>query len=332
MPARQLRFKAMGSPCQLHLHVDSQARFEVIAEAALAEVARLERKYSRYRDDSLASRINACAGDPDGIDLDQETASLLDYAALAWAQSGGLFDISSGVLRRAWNFRSGHLPARDEIARCGRWWAGQASLAAPASGCRSPACSSTSAATSRNTRRSRRCAVSRAGRAPRPDRSRRRPGGGGPPPRRLPLARGHPPSARARGRDREPRALLRRDRHQRRLRALPDRGRPALLASAESEDGQARARPRERHGRRQPLPDRGHRLDGRDAEGKTRRRGLARPARPASLGSTRTGNLTGRSQAVRSATRAESPNATTWRLGDEAAGLNEAHPAVHCNK
>ena len=115
MPARQLRFKAMGSPCELHLHADSQARFEAVAEAALAEVGRLERKYSRYRDDSLASRINACAGDPDGIDLDEETASLLDYAALAWAQSGGLFDISSGVLRRAWDFRSGRLPAREEI-------------------------------------------------------------------------------------------------------------------------------------------------------------------------------------------------------------------------
>jgi thiamine biosynthesis lipoprotein len=113
--ARQVRFKAMGSPCQLHLHADSQARFEEIAQAAMAEIARLEQKYSRYREDSLASRINACAGDPEGIELDDETASLLDYAALAWTQSGGLFDITSGVLRRAWDFRSGRLPARREI-------------------------------------------------------------------------------------------------------------------------------------------------------------------------------------------------------------------------
>jgi thiamine biosynthesis lipoprotein len=115
MPARRLRFKAMGSPCQLHLHVESQARFEAVAEAALAEVARLERKYSRYLDDSLASRIDACAGDPNGIELDDETASLLDYAALAWQQSEGLFDISSGVLRRAWDFRSGRLPAPEAV-------------------------------------------------------------------------------------------------------------------------------------------------------------------------------------------------------------------------
>jgi thiamine biosynthesis lipoprotein len=105
----------MGSPCELHLHADSEARFEEIAQAAMAEIARLERKYSRYREDSLASRINASAGDPDGIELDDETASLLDYAALAWTQSGGLFDITSGVLRSAWDFRSGRLPAQKEI-------------------------------------------------------------------------------------------------------------------------------------------------------------------------------------------------------------------------
>ena len=115
MSARQVRFKAMGSPCERHLHAETPARFEEIAQAAMAEIARLEQKYSRYREDSLASQINASAGDPDGILLDDETASLLDYAALAWTQSGGLFDITSGVLRRAWDFRSGRLPARREI-------------------------------------------------------------------------------------------------------------------------------------------------------------------------------------------------------------------------
>jgi len=115
MPARSLRFKAMGSPCALHLHAESQTRLEKVAEAALAEVARLERKYSRYLEDSLASRINASAGDPEGTLLDEETSSLLDYAALAFEQSGGLFDITSGVLRRAWDFRSGRLPAPGQI-------------------------------------------------------------------------------------------------------------------------------------------------------------------------------------------------------------------------
>jgi thiamine biosynthesis lipoprotein len=78
-------------------------------------VARLEARYSRYRAESLLSRINASAGDPRGVEVDAETAALLDYAALAHEQSGGLFDPTSGVLRRAWDFHSGRLPEPGEL-------------------------------------------------------------------------------------------------------------------------------------------------------------------------------------------------------------------------
>jgi thiamine biosynthesis lipoprotein len=105
-------FRAMGSPCELHLYGESRARCDGLIERALAEVTRLERKYSRYRDDSVTSAINASAGDPTGVEVDAETASLLDYAATAHATSGGLFDPTSGVLRRVWNFKSGTLPTR----------------------------------------------------------------------------------------------------------------------------------------------------------------------------------------------------------------------------
>jgi len=115
MQVQRVPFKAMGSPCELHLYSDSQARLDAVATAAIAEVARLERKYSRYQGDSLATRINARAGDPAGLEVDAETASLLDYAALAWQQSEGLFDISSGVLRRVWSLRSGRVPKPAEI-------------------------------------------------------------------------------------------------------------------------------------------------------------------------------------------------------------------------
>jgi thiamine biosynthesis lipoprotein len=107
------RFKAMGSPCELRLYGE---RAEAAACAAQAEVLRLEAKYSRYRDDSLASRINASAGDPAGVRVDAETARLLDYAATAWRESGGRFDISSGILRRAWDLKSGRLPAPEAVA------------------------------------------------------------------------------------------------------------------------------------------------------------------------------------------------------------------------
>jgi len=40
---------------------------------------------------------------------------LLDFAAHLHALSGGLFDITSGVLRRAWNFRVPRVPSQQEI-------------------------------------------------------------------------------------------------------------------------------------------------------------------------------------------------------------------------
>lgn len=88
----------------------------VAAVAAVeAEVRRIESKYSRYRDDSIVSRINAAAGGSDAIKVDDETAALLDYAAIAHEQSGGAFDITSGVLRRVWDFKAQRVPSQAEI-------------------------------------------------------------------------------------------------------------------------------------------------------------------------------------------------------------------------
>lgn len=110
-------FRAMASPCELHLYGEDAAQVEAAARAASLEVARIEKKYSRYLDDSVASAINRSAGSPRGLSLDEETAALLDYAATAWEQSDGLFDITSGALREVWDFRSGRLPAERDVTR-----------------------------------------------------------------------------------------------------------------------------------------------------------------------------------------------------------------------
>jgi thiamine biosynthesis lipoprotein len=122
-------FRAMGSPCVLELYARTRDAATRVAAECTAEVARLERKYTRFRDDSLTTRINRASGDPEGVVVDDETASLLDYADTGHAQSDGLFDITSGVLREVWDFRSGRVPAdarvRDVLERVGwrrvRW-------------------------------------------------------------------------------------------------------------------------------------------------------------------------------------------------------------------
>ena len=119
-PVRQgsclvVRFHAMASPCELLLAVDDAAAARAAATAAIAEVRRIEQKYSRYRADSVLSGLNAAAGRP--CPVDGETAGLLDYADRLWQLSGGLFDITSGVLREAWHFDgSDRLPAPAAVA------------------------------------------------------------------------------------------------------------------------------------------------------------------------------------------------------------------------
>src|SRR3546814_3415078 len=67
-------------------------------------------------DRSIVSRINAAAGTATVVEVDEETAALLDYAATAWRESDGLFDVTAGVLRRAWNFRAQRVPSAEALA------------------------------------------------------------------------------------------------------------------------------------------------------------------------------------------------------------------------
>ncbi|MCC6710462.1 MAG: FAD:protein FMN transferase [Gammaproteobacteria bacterium] len=106
----------MGSPCEIQLFAPDESVARAGAEHAIADIARLEARYSRYREDSLLSQINRIAAQGGSIEVDDETASLLNYAATCHAESNGLFDITSGILRRAWRFNQERLPTPAEIA------------------------------------------------------------------------------------------------------------------------------------------------------------------------------------------------------------------------
>ena len=108
-------FTAMGSDCSLHLYGDNQPQAEEIAQAAVNEIARIERRYSRYRSDSVITEINNVARCGGSISVDEETAKLIDFAFACYQRSGGLFDITSGILRKAWDFKSRQLPETKDI-------------------------------------------------------------------------------------------------------------------------------------------------------------------------------------------------------------------------
>lgn len=117
MPEAHLQheFAAMGTPCVLQLHGATESALRDLACQLVAEVQRLEAKYSRYRDDSYLSAINRVAAQGGTVAVDEETRELLNYAAACHAQSGGLFDITAGALARVWRRGRDSLPHQAEI-------------------------------------------------------------------------------------------------------------------------------------------------------------------------------------------------------------------------
>ena len=114
MKPHRFTFRAMAAENEVQVWGD-RALAEAAARRAIAEVARIEAKYSRYKPDSVVSRINAAAGAAP-VAIDEETRALLAYADACWRESGGLFDATSGVLRRAWNFEIARVPSDEELA------------------------------------------------------------------------------------------------------------------------------------------------------------------------------------------------------------------------
>lgn len=110
-------FKAMGSLCQLKLYLPSNLNHIEVSRALIETVRHYENKYTRFKSTSLTSQINQAAGTGQRIKVDEETTKLLDYAHVLFTQSEGLFDITSGVLRNAWDFRKNIRPSDAQIHR-----------------------------------------------------------------------------------------------------------------------------------------------------------------------------------------------------------------------
>lgn len=100
----------MGGTCEIVLAGLDKRESKRLAALGMKEVARIERHFSRYRPESVVSKINVNAG-RGWTACDEEIAALFDYADAVWRISGGLFDVTSGVLRQAWNFERAEVPS-----------------------------------------------------------------------------------------------------------------------------------------------------------------------------------------------------------------------------
>ncbi|EAR09042.1 FAD:protein FMN transferase [Reinekea blandensis] len=113
MPLVQHRFKAMGGPCEISLWQSDERSSLPLLQVMEAEVRRLERKFSRFREDSLVCRLNR--GELNGIGLDEETQGLMSFANHCYELSDGLFDLTIGALHRVWSFSGNQVPEEEAV-------------------------------------------------------------------------------------------------------------------------------------------------------------------------------------------------------------------------
>lgn len=108
----EANFIAMASPCQVLIDAPKDANLTGLFHKISHEAWRIEHKYSRYRKANVIDAINQ----QQKVKLDEETLALLMFANTCFEMSEGLFDITSGVLRRIWPFKTmRQLPIQQQI-------------------------------------------------------------------------------------------------------------------------------------------------------------------------------------------------------------------------
>lgn len=108
-----VKFQAMASPCEVLFDMAESTQAQWLGGLAREETLRIEQKFSRYLSDNIIHQINNSLGAP--VEVDEETAGLLEFAGHLHKVSNGRFDITSGVLRRLWRFDGGeNIPSRKQ--------------------------------------------------------------------------------------------------------------------------------------------------------------------------------------------------------------------------
>ena len=109
---RRVDFRALGTHCVIQFRHPEDATARRFVSAALAWLDRFEAKFSRFRPDSIISRINASAGN-DWVKVDSETEQLLDLAADLYRLTDGILDATMLPLLRVWDWKTVHLKLPD---------------------------------------------------------------------------------------------------------------------------------------------------------------------------------------------------------------------------
>ncbi|MBI2518571.1 MAG: FAD:protein FMN transferase [Opitutae bacterium] len=117
VPLRVLRWHALGTQCEVQYACADSGHARAFENEATGWVAAFEAKYSRFRPDSLISRINAAAGG-DWVPVDPEMDAFLDLSGSLHQLTGGVLDVTALPLMRLWDYKAAtpRIPAPQEVA------------------------------------------------------------------------------------------------------------------------------------------------------------------------------------------------------------------------
>jgi thiamine biosynthesis lipoprotein len=107
MGLRCLDFQGLGTACQIKFREPRQHRALQFAADALDWIGKFEARFSRFRPDSMVSRINAAAGQG-WVETDAETDQLLDIADGMFHLTEGIMDPTLLPLLRIWDWKALH--------------------------------------------------------------------------------------------------------------------------------------------------------------------------------------------------------------------------------
>jgi FAD:protein FMN transferase len=110
--------KALGGKCEIQAYIPEKEDPKKILNSVIAEIHRIQKKYSRFDSDSYLCKLNKQAY-KGTFRIDEETNALLSFADACYVESEGRFDVTAGVLKRIWNFSTNNntkcLPTNKEV-------------------------------------------------------------------------------------------------------------------------------------------------------------------------------------------------------------------------
>lgn len=102
---RRLSFEALGTVCEVQYVAGEPTQAARFERSVVAWVQNFEARYSRFREDSVLSRVNAAAGVA-WVAVDAEMEQMLQLCGTLFQLTGGILDATVVPLLRLWDYRA----------------------------------------------------------------------------------------------------------------------------------------------------------------------------------------------------------------------------------